>query len=480
MIPQFQPQGMARNTLHGWHQFSWFWPTIRHTLFWIMAAHGQLDQKRQLKGSRNMRCIVALRHSFALTTSPSCSPTLRRRFVTKLILSIFRQRLRVLPKLDVHETGNVPIFLSLPQMKNLGMIVQLDPNGDKISCPAFDLYSSPAEYSTIGHIVLDLTSLAYHPKSRERFDHPKGHLTFPKQKSAYPPDKRELDENDDDKSFVRPDRAIVSEDEDDEPLVKPSSRTSSFKEKREFAAECSIPTSLRRRKGPPVWRDPSATQEQDVSRNSRERSEEVSILSRNPDGETIRNIINKLFDERKLRDLHLKHNHMFTAQCKKRTTHLDIPAKIYDFDKNVVQNMPMLWCNEAETWKITRERITSGEIWRCCFSIPWINKNWRHFLGSWSFWMDRLQIWQQIHVRVFPHQKSFHEWMDTFRMNPKVICADMAFHHPRDMQPFYRMHNVKRLPTGPHTPWPNRAEMGVRLFKKFLFAVKQGRWRTPK
>ena len=32
----------------------------------------------------------------------------------------------------------------------------------------------------------------------------------------------------------------------------------------------------------------------------------------------------------------------------------------------------------------------------------------------------------------------------------------------------YRMHDVKRFPTGPHTPWPNRAEMGVRLFKKFL------------
>ena len=56
-------------------------------------------------------------------------------------------------------------------------------------------------------------------------------------------------------------------------------------------------------------------------------------------------------------------------------------------------------------------------------------------------------------------------------MNPKAICADMAFHHPHDMQAFYRMHNVKRLPTGPHTPWPNRAEMGVRLFNKFLLAL---------
>ena len=53
-------------------------------------------------------------------------------------------------------------------------------------------------------------------------------------------------------------------------------------------------------------------------------------------------------------------------------------------------------------------------------------------------------------------------------MNPKAICADMAFHHSHDMQAFFRMHNVKRLPTGPHTPWPNRADMGVRLSKKFL------------
>ena len=48
---------------------------------------------------------------------------------------------------------------------------------------------------------------------------------------------------------------------------------------------------------------------------------------------------------------------------------------------------------------------------------------------------------------------KLHEWMDTFQMNPKAICADMAFHQPPDMQAFHRMHNVTRLPTGPHTPW---------------------------
>ena len=34
------------------------------------------------------------------------------------------------------------------------------------------------------------------------------------------------------------------------------------------------------------------------------------------------------------------------------------------------------------------------------------------------------------------------------------------------------MHNVKRLQTGPHTPWPNRAEMGERLLKNFLSALE--------
>ena len=77
-------------------------------------------------------------------------------------------------------------------------------------------------------------------------------------------------------------------------------------EKRESGAERSVPTPLRRREGRPVWRDPSTTLEQDVLGNSCERSEEVPILVRNPDGEALSNIMNKISDERNLRDLHVK------------------------------------------------------------------------------------------------------------------------------------------------------------------------------
>ena len=40
-----------------------------------------------------------------------------------------------------------------------------------------------------------------------------------------------------------------------------------------------------------------------------------------------------------------------------------------------------------------------------------------------------------------------------------------------DIQTFYRMHIVTRIPTGRHTPWPNRARMGVRMFKKIILAL---------
>ena len=85
--------------------------------------------------------------------------------------------------------------------------------------------------------------------------------------------------NEDDEPFVSPDSTAVSEDEDDKFLVQAASRKELVKEKRESAAERRTPSPLRRRKGPPVWRDPSATLEQDVSGNSGERfSAEVLMV----------------------------------------------------------------------------------------------------------------------------------------------------------------------------------------------------------
>ena len=61
-----------------------------------------------------------------------------------------------------------------------------------------------------------------------------------------------------------------------------------------------------------------------------ERSEDVSSSGKNSDGEALQKIVNKLSNVRNLKDFHLKPYHMSSAQFKKRTTHMNIPEKVYD------------------------------------------------------------------------------------------------------------------------------------------------------
>ena len=100
---------------------------------------------------------------------------------------------------------------------------------------------------------------------------------------ACPAHTRDLEEDEDDEPLVRPDRTAVSDDEDDQSLVQPTSRRELVKEKCDPAADHRNP-----RKGHPVWQDPTVTLEQEVSGNSRERSEEVSVLGKKPEGEAHR------------------------------------------------------------------------------------------------------------------------------------------------------------------------------------------------
>ena len=64
----------------------------------------------------------------------------------------------------------------------------------------------------MGRIVLDLTGLAYQPKSRERSARPTKHEIFARsqQKSPFPSHAQELDDEEDDISLVRPHITTVS------------------------------------------------------------------------------------------------------------------------------------------------------------------------------------------------------------------------------------------------------------------------------
>ena len=157
-----------------------------------------------------------------------------------------------------------------------------------------------------------------------------------------------------------------------------------------------------------------------------------------------------------LRDLHLKHYQKSTSQFKKKTTQLVILGRIYDLYQHVVQTCP--FCNSTKP-RSDRSRVSGlrAEEFRELISLDHGSTK----IGNKSLWISSCLGWSHItHLTAYPCKSTspskatskLHEWMDTFQMNPKAICADMAFHHPHDMQAFFRMHNIKTLPTGPHTP----------------------------
>ena len=57
--------------------------------------------------------------------------------------------------------------------------------------------------------------------------------------------------------------------------------------------------------------------------------------------------------------------------------------------------------------------------------------------------------------------------MTNLHATPKTIVGDMAFHTPI-FSKWYSFHGIKPMCTGPYTPWPNRAETAIRLFKQAM------------
>ena len=51
----------------------------------------------------------------------------------------------------------------------------------------------------------------------------------------------------------------------------------------------------------------------------------------------------------------------------------------------------------------------------------------------------------------------------TWSVRPGNICADDYF-MTKPWRKWYVFYDISPLPLGPHTPWPNRAEAGVRQF----------------
>ena len=176
----------------------------------------------------------------------------------------------------------------------------------------------------------------------------------------------------------------------------------------------------------------------------------------------------RLSKEVELFKLHIKHYHMSPTQFSKRTSQLALPDTVYEKYEKVCKSCAA--CNSAkgspERGKITGMRadnfgdlifvdhaelkLPGGTVVVLLTPDGATNLLWAHTQSSYE------------EKQTLQH---FRDWMDQYQCTPKAVFGDMAFFTP-DFQAFYRSHGIKTLPTEPRTPWPNRAETAVRLFKK--------------
>ena len=272
-------------------------------------------------------------------------------------------------------------------------------------------------------------------KSREQSGHPTRHVTFAmsERRPAYPSHAPDMDED---------------KDEDDKPLLRPASRKEPPKEKSDLETDDEDLLPVVPPRSPPVA--PVRKERTQYGRtqllhwntrcqDSCQRTEDTSILCRKAESEALRNIISKLSEERNLRDVHLKHYHMSTAQFKKRTTHLDIPGRIGGLYRHVVKTYP--FCSSMKPSRVSGLR--AEEFGDLIFLDHGSAKT-----GDKTFGFLIVLDGATSHLTAYPCKSTstseaiskFHEWMDTFQMTPKGICADMAYHHLHDLQAYYRMH----------------------------------------
>ena len=108
----------------------------------ILVAHGQLDRELQSECFRSNALHYGIMTEFCPCNKSFVFANSETETCWESCTFHFPKTPPCSTRVDVLETGHVPILFSLSQMKNLGMTIELDPKGDKITCPAFGLFFS--------------------------------------------------------------------------------------------------------------------------------------------------------------------------------------------------------------------------------------------------------------------------------------------------------------------------------------------------
>ena len=184
----------------------------------------------------------------------------------------------------------------------------------------------------------------------------------------------------------------------------------------------------------------------------------------------LQRIHSKLSNKAELLKLHLKHYHMTSKQFRQRTSNLQIPKEIYDKYDEIIKSCEH--CQKAMPQparsRVSGMRATNfGDLVFIDHGEITVKGAIYAFLLILDAATNLLQAYACKTLEDVEAREQVREYMDNLQVIPKAICGDSKF-MSKDWLSFYRTNGTKWYPCGPHTPWPNRAESAVRLFKKQL------------
>eukprot|EP00435_Cladocopium_sp_Y103_P022068 s4856_g5.t1 len=183
----------------------------------------------------------------------------------------------------------------------------------------------------------------------------------------------------------------------------------------------------------------------------------------------LQRIHEKLQSPTELLKLHLKQYHMSTEQFKRRTSALKLSKEIYDKHDAITKS-----CDTCSKSKIAPSRAKVSGIRSEVFGeltfidhgeVPINTPSKLQFL----LLFDGATCLTTAYVAQNRSDATtislLLEYFETYQLNPRYIVADQASMGP-EMEDYYNRHNIRPISLGPGTPWPNRAEAAIRLFKK--------------
>ena len=373
---------------------------------------------------------------------------------------------------DVLDQGRVPILFSIEQMRNLRFTLEHTPMGDFISCSGFGMKRTPLPVSTSNHAVLDILDLvktSRQPKhsffvidalvSCPACNGKHRPHTFDENclKKKPPGKEKPLDKAGEIKMTPAPKRMTKKTAPADDPIA-PKDTAKVLPEPSEPASGSKGPD---RPSGiPEVIEVPPGLPKPADKKDPTVKTSLPLVLQR---------IHAKLESDVELYKLHLKHYHMSAEQFKRRTSALRIPAHIYDRYESMVKQ-----CDTCQKSKVapSRSRI-SGMRSEVFGELTFIDHGEAPVSPTSKLVFLLIYDGATTLTTAYPVESKgdketvscLLDYFETYQLMPKYIVADMAF-MGQEMESFYNRKNIHPIALGPSTPWPNRAEAGVRLFKQ--------------